>query len=90
MDLGNYLSEELESIIAINIIAKLIREKIGENFHYILRGEIDKDFLREICSLITAILMITYCMHTYNRESYLTIDPNYSDDFTFDSMMYEN
>ena len=89
MDLEDYLITELDLIIAVNLICKALRQKVTDNYYEILKGEISSSLLLEIISLIFAIQGMTYCMRIFNKESYLKIEPDYKDDFTYNSMMFE-
>ncbi|MBQ6516586.1 hypothetical protein IJI31_05340 [bacterium] len=85
MNLENYLIEEKAPIMAISSICRLIEQIIEENY-----GDFDKNktYKDEILALNTAIQMITYCMRIKRSDYYKEIDANYTDDFTYESVMY--
>ena len=87
MDYENYLIEEKTSIMAIGRISQIIDEFISENYYNF--GE-NHSYVDEIKALNTAIQMVAYCMRIKRKECYLELDYNYKDDFTYDSVMYEN
>lgn len=89
MDLEDYLIDIKYPIVAINSIAKLLDNTISENYAEIINGNASRDFVDNMQSLNNAILMITYCMMKHREQVYKEIDLSYSDDYTFDSMIYE-
>lgn len=89
MDLESYLIDIKYPILAINKLAKLSDNSISENYSEIINGKAGKDFVDNLQSLNTAILMITYCMMEYRQQVYKELDSSHSDNFTVDSMIYE-
>ena len=87
MDYEDYLTEEKSSIMAINRIRQIVEEFISENYYNF--GE-NQFFIDEVRALNTAIQMIAYCMRVRRKECCIEIDNNYIDEFTYDSVFYEN
>jgi len=87
MNLEDYLIEEKSPIIAISRISRIIDEFISTNYYNF--GE-EKFYIDEVVALNTAIQMIAYCMRVKRKECYQEIDCDYKDDFTYDSVIYEN
>ena len=87
MNFEDYLIEEKNSIMAISRISKIIDKTISEN--YCNLGN-NKFYINEIRALNTAIQMIAYCMRERRKECYVEIDFNYKDDFSYDSIIYED
>jgi|GEM_PF-4683824 len=87
MDYEDYLQEEKYPIIAINRICQIIDMFIRENYYNFAK---DKLYLEEVLALNTAIKMIAYCMRVKRKECYKEIDRNYTEDYTYNSVMYEN
>lgn len=87
MDYEGYLIEEKSSIMAIGRISQIIDQFIDLNYYNL--GE-DKVYIDEISTLNSAIQMIAYCMRVRRKECYQEIDCNYSDEFTYDSVINED
>lgn len=87
MGLEEYLIEELSPIMAVNRISQIIDQFIRENYYNF--GD-NKFYVEQVLALNTAIQMIAYCMRAKRKDTYLEIDSSYKDDFTYDSVMYEN
>ena len=87
MDYESYLIDELSPIMAINRISQIIDQFIRENYYNL--GD-NKFYVEQVLALNTAIQMTAYCMRVKRRDCYMELDSNYKDDFTFDSIMYEN
>ena len=87
MDYEDYLIEEKSPIMAISRISQIIDEFISVNYYNL--GD-NKSFIDEIVALNSAIQMIAYCMRVKRKECYKKIDNNYKDEFTYDSVIYEN
>ena len=85
MGLEYYLIEEKEPIIAIARISKILDDIIRENYK-----NNDKAIKEEILGLNTAIRMIAFCMRYRRQEYYNQIDENYNEDFSYNSVMYED
>lgn len=87
MNLEDYLIEQKSQIMAINRISQIIDEFISENYY---KFDKNKFYIDEVMALNAAIQMIAYCMRVRRKEYYLDIDSNYKDEFTYNSVMYEN
>ena len=87
MDLEDYLIEQKSPIMAINRITQILDLFVRENYHNF--GN-DKFYINEVLALNTAVQMIAFCMRFKRRECYIEIDKDYEDDFTYNSIMYEN
>lgn len=87
MELEYYLIEEKPSIMAINRISQIIDKFINDNYYNFGNN---KFFINEVLALNTAIQLIAYNMRVRRKEYYKKIDKTYTDDFTFDSVMYED
>lgn len=86
MELEDYLIEEKCSILAINRISQIISKFIGDNYYQIGTNKL---YLDEILSLNRAIQIIAYGMRIRRKYYYQNIDNTYVDDFTYDSVVYE-
>ena len=86
MELEDYLIEEQYSILAINRISQIISQYIDNK--YCDFGK-DISYVDEILALNRAIQMIAYCMRLRRKYYYKQIDISYTDDFTYDSVIYE-
>jgi len=87
MTYEDYLIEEKSPIMAINRISQIIDEYISVNYHNF--GE-NKFYIDEVVALNTAIQLIAYCMRIRRKECYQEIDCDYKDEFTYDSVIFEN
>jgi hypothetical protein len=87
MDFESYLTEQKAPIMAINRISQMIDQFISENYYKFGK---DKFYIDEVRALNTAIQMTAFCMRYKRRECYVELDENYQDEFTYDSVMYEN
>lgn len=87
MTYEDYLIEEKSPIMAINRISQIIDEFISVNYHNF--GE-NKFYIDEVVALNTAIQLIAYCMRIRRKECYQEIDCDYKDEFTYDSVIFEN
>lgn len=85
MDIEDYLIEEKAPIMAIARISKLIKKCIENNYY-------NNDFRvkEEVLGLNMAIMMIAYCMRTRRYSCYKEICSEYEDDFSYNSMIYED
>lgn len=86
MELEDYLIEEQYSILAINRISQIISQYIDNNYYNLGK---DLFYVDEILALNRAIQMIAYCMRLRRKYYYKQIDISYTDDFTYDSVIYE-
>ena len=81
----DYLIEEKHAIMAINRISQIIAQTLEEKFF-----EIDNKIINEIIALNLAIQMIAYCMRIRHNAYYNKIDEKYSDNFDYESVIFEN
>lgn len=86
MELEDYLIEERYSILAINRISQIISQYIGNNYYNLSK---DLSCVEEILALNRTIQMIAYCMRIRRKYYYKQMDITYTDDFTYDSVIYE-
>ena len=89
MDLEYYLIEEQNHILAINEICKKIDFYLKDNFYEIVKGKCDKEILEKVIALNNAVQLITYCMRQRRTEYYKKIDKNFTDNFTYEEMIFD-
>ncbi len=89
MDLEYYLIEEQNYILAINEICKKIDYYLTDNFYEILNGKSNKKLLEKVIALNTAVQLLTYCMRLRRTEYYKEIDKNFTDNFTYEEMIFD-
>lgn len=89
MGLEYYLIEEKNYILAINEICKNIDNYLKDNFYEIVNGKCNKEILEKIIALNTTVQLLTYCMRQRRTEYYKDIDKSYTDEFTYEEMVFD-
>lgn len=88
MILEDYLIENKSTIISMTKICKIIRDLLDENYWDIIKGkQVKRECIDEILSLNKVLLMILYCVRMRRKVYYRMIEPEYKDEFDYDTII---